>query len=253
MDEQTWDRISGDYYSEILSPIKHSKHNPLFDEIKILDSKNLSVIELGCGIGEIIPFLEENFKEVSAMDFSPEMIAQAKERNSDGKTDFFVMDMSDMSNIKEKFDVAVAVNSILTTDIAKLNKMISEIFKILKPGGKLFVIIPSMECYIYQNMLFVDDKLNKEVPQEKAIFQASKILDHKSFDPFQGIIDFQGDFQKAFYRFEIMYRFGKAGFRDFKIERVPYIWSRWKEAGQKYFPKEEPPWDWYFSCTKPSE
>lgn len=251
MNEETWDKISGDYYSEILSPLKHSRHNPLIDEIKSLDSKKLSVIELGCGIGELIPFLEDNFREVSAMDFSPEMIAQAKERNSDGKTNFFVMDMSDMSNLTERFDVAVAVNSILTTDIAKLNRMISEIYTILKPGGRLFVIIPAMECYIYQNMLFVDGKLSKEVPQEKALVQASRILDHKSYDPFHGIIDFQGDLQKAFYRFEIWYRFGKAGFSDFRINRVPYLWSRWKEAGQKYFPKEEPPWDWYFSCVKP--
>jgi len=240
-----------DYYSEVLSPLKDSKYNPLIDQIKSLDSKNLSVIELGCGIGELIPFLEDNFKEVSAMDFSPEMIAQAKERNSEGKTNFFVMDMSDMSNLTEKFDVAVAVNSLLTTNIVLLNKMIGEIFSILKPGGKLFVIIPSMESYIYQNMLFVDDKISKEVPQEKAIVQASKILDHKSYDPFHGTIDFQGDFQKAFYRFEIWYRFGKTGFTDFKIERVPYFWTRWKEAGHKYFPKEEPPWDWYFSCIKP--
>jgi SAM-dependent methyltransferase len=251
MNEQTWDRISSDYYSEILSPLKNSKHNPLIDEINLLDSKNLSVIELGCGIGEFIPFLEENFKEISAMDFSPEMVAQAKERNSESKTDFFVMDMSDMSNITERFDVAVAINSVLTTDIVKLNRMIKEIYNILKPGGKLFVIIPAMECYIYQNMLFIDDKLSKEVPQDKAIVQASKVLEHNSYDMFHGIIDFQGDVQKAFYRFEIGYRFGKAGFVNFNIDRVPYIWSQWKEAGQKYFPKEEPPWDWYFSCTKP--
>jgi SAM-dependent methyltransferase len=250
MNEECWDKIAGNYYSEILSPLKHSKTNPMIDEIKLLDTKNLSVVELGCGIGELIPFLEENFKEVTAMDFSPEMVAQAKERNSEGKTNFFVMDMSDMSNITEKFDVAVAVNSILTSDIAKLNKIISEVSNILKPGGKLFVIIPSMESYIYQNMLFVDDKLSKEVSQEKAFIQASKTLDHKAYLPFQGIIDFQGDLQKAFYRFEIWYRFGKSGFGDFKIQRVPYLWTQWKQAGHRYFPKEEPPWDWYFSCVK---
>jgi ubiquinone/menaquinone biosynthesis C-methylase UbiE len=251
MNEQRWDGISTDYYSEILSPIKHSKRNPMIDDLKLLDSKNLSVIELGCGIGEMIPFLEEQFKEVHAMDFSHEMIAQAKERNSGGKTNFFVMDMSNMQELEEKYDVAVAINSILTTDMLKLNKMINEIYKILKPGGRLFVILPSMECYIYQNMLFVDDKLSKEMSQEKVIIQASKILDHKSYDPFHGTIDFQGDMQRAFYRFEIKYRFGKVGFTDFKIDNVPYIWSRWKEAGQKYFPKEEPPWDWYFTCIKP--
>jgi len=253
MDEQVWNRISNDYYSEVLSPLKDCKHNPMIDDLKALDSKNLSVIELGCGIGELVGFLEENFHGVVATDFSPEMIAQAKERNSKGNTSFAVMDMANMEGFYETFDVAVAVNSILTTDLAKLNLMIKEVFKILKPGGKLFVIIPSMEAYIYQNMLFVDEKLSHDVAQKKVIMQASKIFDHKSYDAFHGIIDFQGDVQKAFYRFEILYRFGKAGFADFKIDRVPYRWTRWKEAGQAYYPKESPPWDWYFTCVKPAK
>ncbi|MGV8161927.1 MAG: class I SAM-dependent methyltransferase [Candidatus Nanoarchaeia archaeon] len=253
MDEQSWDKISGDYYAEVLSPLKDCKNNPFLDDLKLLDSKNLSVIELGCGLGELVPFLEENFKEITAIDFSPEMINQAIERNKSGKTNFAVADMSDMSLYAEKFDVAVAVNSFLTTDILKLNKMIKESFTVLKPEGKLFVIIPSIESYIYQSMLFVDANLNKEIPQEKVLQQASKALDYKSYDTFQGIIDFgDGEKQKAFFRFEIIYRFGKAGFKNFKIERVPYRWTKWKEAGHRYFPKEEPPWDWYFVCEKPA-
>ncbi|MGV8168945.1 MAG: class I SAM-dependent methyltransferase [Candidatus Nanoarchaeia archaeon] len=251
MNEDAWDKISGDYYSEVLSPLKDCKHNPMIDDLKALDSKNLSVIELGCGIGELVPFLDENFRDVVAIDFSPEMIHQASERNKESKTVFFVMDMSEMSYLEGKFDVAIAVNSFLTPDILKLDKMIKETFKILKPGGKLFVIIPAMESYIYQNMLFVDQNLSREIPQSKVISQASKILDHKSYDAFHGIIDFQGDQQKAFYRFEILYRFSKAGFNNFSISRVPYRWTKWKQAGHKYYPHEEPPWDWYFVCEKP--
>ncbi|MFA6073149.1 MAG: class I SAM-dependent methyltransferase [Candidatus Woesearchaeota archaeon] len=251
MDEQAWDKISVDYYSEILSPLKDCKHNPMIDDLSSLDSKKLSVIELGCGIGDLIPFLDENFENVTAIDFSFEMIAQAKERNSQRKTNFLVKDMTQMDDFDKQFDVAVAVNSILTTDITKMNQMIKETYKILKPGGKLFAIIPSMESYIYQNMLFVDHKLEKEPSQKKVIMQASKLLDHKSYDMFQGIINFEGEEQKAFYRFEIIYRFEKAGFTNFKIERVPYRWIKWKEAGHTYFPKESPPWDWYFVCEKP--
>jgi len=251
MNEQAWDKISGDYYSEILSPLKDCKHNPLIDELTALKSKRLSVVELGCGIGELITFLEENFRTVAAMDFSSEMIAQARERSGKPNTKFLVMDIAEMSGIDDLFDVAVAVNSIIASDLAKVNHMIREIFRILKPGGKLFAIVPAMESYIYQNMLFVDRELEKEVPQEKVILQASKLLDHKSYDAFHGLIDFEGDIQKAFYRFEIVYRFGKAGFGDFKIVRVPYRWTKWKEAGQMYYPSEDPPWDWYFTCDKP--
>ncbi|MBN1496396.1 MAG: methyltransferase domain-containing protein [Spirochaetes bacterium] len=251
MNEETWNRISCDYYSEILSPLKDCKHNPLIDDLKALKSSKLTVIDLGCGLGELIPFLVENFKAVTATDFSPEMIAQALERNAGSGADFLILDMDDMSGLKSTFDVAIAVNSILSSDLAKLNRIIREIFKILKPGGKLFAILPAMESYIYQNMLFVDRELEKDVSQEKVIMHASKKLDHKSYDPFHGLINFEGDIQKAFYRFEILYRFGKGGFSEFNIVRVPYRWSKWKEAGQMYYPREDPPWDWYFTCVKP--
>lgn len=251
MDEQAWDRISGDYYSEILSPLKDAMHNPLIDDLKALRSKKLSVIELGCGIGELVPFLDENFRTVTAIDFSQEMIALAKANNPGSDANFLVMDIAGMAGMEASFDAAVAVNSILASDLVKLNRMICEAFKILKPGGRLFAIIPAMESYIYQNMLFVDRELEKEASQKKVMLQASRKLDHKSYDAFHGLIDFDGDVQKAFYRFEIVYRFGKAGFADFDIVRVPYRWTRWREAGQMYYPKEDPPWDWYFTCVKP--
>ncbi len=251
MNEQAWDKISEDYYSEILSPLKDCKYNPLIHDLKALKSKKMSVIELGCGLGELLPLLEENFRVVTAMDFSPEMIARAKERSTKPNTEFLVKDIADLAGMDASFDVAVAVNSIISSDLMKLNRMVGNIFKILKPGGILFAIIPAMESYIYQNMLYVDRELEKEVPQEKVIIQASKKLDHKSYDAFHGFIDFEGHIQKAFYRFEIIYRFGKEGFINFDIVRVPYRWMKWKEAGQMYYPREDPPWDWYFTCKKP--
>ena len=251
MNEQAWNVISGDYYSEVLSPLKDCTHNPLVDDLKDLRSRKLSVIELGCGLGELVPFLVENFKSVTATDFSPEMIARAKARNAGSDAEFLVMDIADMMEMDVLFDVAVSVNSIITSDLAKLNRMIGEIFAILKPGGRLYAIMPAMESYIYQNMIFVDRELQKEASQKKVIMLASRKLDHKSFDAFHGLIDFEGDVQKAFYRFEIVYRFGRVGFENFRIQRVPYRWMKWKEAGQLYYPREDPPWDWYFTCNKP--
>ena len=127
MDELRWDTISSDYYSEVLSPLKDCKHNPLFDDLKILKGKEneLSIIELGCGVGELVPFLEDNFKSVTAIDFSQEMITSAidrnKARNDESSTTFLVKDMANLSEFEGKFDVAVAVNSMLTTDIMKLH------------------------------------------------------------------------------------------------------------------------------------
>ena len=70
-----WNKIAKDYYKEILSPLKNSKSNPLFKDLKKLKSKNKTIIDLGCGIGEIEPLLSKYFKQVTSIDFSKEMIS----------------------------------------------------------------------------------------------------------------------------------------------------------------------------------
>lgn len=250
MDSKNWDEISDKYYDEVISPLKNSINKPLFEDLKKFKGKNLKVIELGCGIGEMVPTLEEHFGEVTVLDFSPKMVEIARERNKNAKkTKFLVRDMTDLSEFAGQFDVAVAVNSFLASDMVVLSKMINQAASVLKPGGVLLAIIPSIESYIYQHMIYVDRRL-KLKPQNEVFQKAADKFNHKVYDPFNGIIDFEDGKQKAFYRFEIWYRFGKEGFENFKIDTVLYSWKSWSEAGHVYYPKEAEPWDWYFSCEK---
>lgn len=107
----------------------------LVDDLKALRSKKLSVIELGCGLGELVPLLVKNFRSVTSIDFSPDMIEHAKAGKSGGDAEFLVMDMADMRGLEASFDVAVAVNSIISSDLAKLNRMIEEIFRSSNPAA----------------------------------------------------------------------------------------------------------------------
>jgi hypothetical protein len=71
----------------------------------------------------------------------------------------------------------------------------------------------------------------------------------KEHDYLLGIFDYDGK-MKAYYDFELKWRFSKAGFRNIKIGKVLYSWGTWKKAGQKSFAGEEEPWDWYVSCER---
>jgi len=244
-----WDKFAEDYYSEVLSPIKNSINNPLLDALKKLDSKNLKVLEVGCGLGELVPFLSKNFKEVVAIDFSDKMIQLAKEMHKQTNVSFRVMDMTKL-DFSEEFDVIISVNSLLMPSIKDLNKSISALYSCLKKGGKLFAIVPSIESHIYQSMLVLDKKLDEGASPSKAIIRAKKSMQPERYDFVQGVIEFDGDLQKAFYRFEILYRFERAGFKKFIVDKVYYSWKEWQEAGYDYFPEEKEPWDWYFTCEK---
>jgi len=253
MNSKDWDEVSKDYYSNIISPIKNSiGKNPLFEDLNQLDSDNRNVIDLGCGLGPLAPILSENFKKVTGIDFSKKMIEKAKKNNERlTNTTFIVADMKNLTEFYNKYDVAIAINSLVAKDINTINKIINEIFKVLKEGGELYAVLPSMETYIYQGMLVIDKELRKGNPQYKARKKALKLLSPDEHDFVEGKITYGGDTQKALYRFEILHRFSKAGFVDIKIGRIHYDWIAWRDSGQSYFPTEEPPWDWYLSCQKP--
>ena len=70
MDAQAWDRIAGAYFDEISTPFQAEVVNPLLDYLDGLPGREeLTIADLGCGIGNLLPFLAERFKTVVAVDF----------------------------------------------------------------------------------------------------------------------------------------------------------------------------------------
>ena len=214
MDDTDWDRVAGDYYGAILSPLTNSDFNPLFSDLRHLGG---NAIDLGCGIGPLLPILSEQFSHVTALDFSKEMVEQARKNNLMLPNVSYVQaDMKDL-RIRKRFDVAVAVNSILAPDVKEVNSMLKQAHKILKPGGTLLAVLPAMEIYLYQAMLIVDE--NKD-DLKKARKKAAAQVNPDEHDLLLGTITFDGDTQKCFYRFEIPHLLEKAGFKD--IDKVLY-------------------------------
>jgi trans-aconitate methyltransferase len=75
MDAKDWDEIADRYDEEISSPFQEGVINPLYDAIRAIPNKReLTVADLGCGTGPLLPFLSRNFKNVAAIDFSARMI-----------------------------------------------------------------------------------------------------------------------------------------------------------------------------------
>ncbi|MCR4285202.1 MAG: class I SAM-dependent methyltransferase [archaeon] len=254
MDSKEWDGISKDYYTEILSPIRDSQNSPLLNDLKIINHKEkLSVADLGCGLGELSPFLSKYFNRVFCMDFSPKMIERAKKSNKDlSNVEFIVQDISDLREFYNSFDVITSINSILTPDLHKVDKIFLEIYNSLKQKGKFFCVLPSMEVFSYESLLLAQKEMDKK--HEKKIEDVRKIvrsfIKRKEHDFLLGMTNFEGK-QKAYYRFEILWRLNKAGFKNIVIKKIFYPWEEFEKAGQKAFPDEEMlPWDWYVIAEK---
>ncbi len=109
-------------------------------------SKNFSsVLDLGCGIGRNALFLAKMNFDVDAFDLSlnglAQLIKSAKEENLNIK-----IKNGDMLQLPYKdnyFDCLLAFHSIYHTDLEGLKKVISEINRVLKNGGEIFITLNS--------------------------------------------------------------------------------------------------------------
>ncbi len=249
-EQDEWSDLSNkkNYYKNILSPIKNSHSSPLLADIKSIPAKNnKSVLDAGCGLGELLPLLSKSFKEVTALDFSKEMILSASSKNKKLKNIKYIID--DLSSIKDigSFDVILSINSLLTPNLKKLDQQFSAIYGSLKKGGTFIAIVPAMESYLYQSYLIAQADKNKPINKIRQIIK-DKLNPQEHIFPL-ALTNFNG-LQKNYYRFELLDRLRKSGFSKIQVKKVLYSWSEYRKAGENYFPGEDLPWDWYALCTK---
>lgn len=91
-----------------------------------------AVLDLGCGFGEnCAAFVKLGALHVTGVDLSEKMIEAARREHPD--IEFINGDMSDLSFIKEKYDVIFS--SLAVHYIEDFNRLAKEIFEILNHGG----------------------------------------------------------------------------------------------------------------------
>lgn len=235
MNAKNWDKYASSYHEFIICPFDKGVKNPLLNSIKKL-KKNLVVADLGCGLGYLLPFL--NFKKVYAIDFSKEMLKEAKKKA--GKN--VILKQADLRKLpKMELDVAIAVNSVLGPKIEDVNLVLEQIHKSLKTNGKFFGIFPSMESVIHNSMLVYErEKKNNSI--KKAMTRTKRIVENSKYCYIRGIYD-DGEKQKFFYRFELENRLKEAGFSKIKIGKVEYPWG--KHGEYETFKGKPKMWDWF--------
>ena len=182
-----WDLISKDYYKEVISPLKDCVSNPLFSELDFNSWEDKVVLDAGCGAGRLLPTLAKKFHYVYGKDYSKGMIEESKKVTKGmDNVSCFVGDLTKSYNEKNKYDVLISVNSLLDSSVLNITKAINVFYSSMKKGGIFFGVLPSMESYLYQNMLTLDKKLSPLKKESSVIKQVKKELDDKNFDYSQG-------------------------------------------------------------------
>jgi ubiquinone/menaquinone biosynthesis C-methylase UbiE len=140
------------------------------------------VLELGCGTGYFTRELVKLNIEIDAIDISPELIEEAKHIIKDKNVSFLVQNAYETHFNAALFD-AVIGSSVLHH--LEITKAISEIFRVLKPGGVMAFTEPNMlnpQIALQKNIPWLKRKLG-DSPDETAFFRwkINKLLHNEGF------------------------------------------------------------------------
>lgn len=162
--------------------------------------KNFSLVDLGCGDGRFLYILKrkgllKNAKEIVGIDIAKERIERLKETVPFAKT--FISDVQNLDQIKgDSFDVAIS--SQVIEHVFDDRKMVKEAFRILKPGGVLYLTTVIKKWYgvwVYWNKGFkLASSHQREYRSEEEVVNllknvGFKVKTWKSFSLFYPFLD----------------------------------------------------------------
>lgn len=148
------------------------KSQKFVDDFLIKNSAGKKVLDYCCGDGDLTIFLAENGAEAFGIDISPVSIQNAKkeaEKKGLKNASFFVMDAEKLGFDDNFFDLIICSGVLHHLNIGKAYQ---ELFRVIKPGGKIICAEPLAYNPIFQ-------LYRKKTPQLRTRWEAEHILKKK--------------------------------------------------------------------------
>ncbi len=117
-----------------------------FAKLTNLQGNSRSALVVGCGLGGDAKFLEDSGFNVTAFDISATAIEWAKKLHADTKINFYAADLFNSPETwNNTFDFVLEIYTIQPLPLEIRPKVIDEIAKFVKIGGKLLVVTRGRE------------------------------------------------------------------------------------------------------------
>lgn len=127
--------IVQEYTEEFFDDKSDEKYIDQF--LQSLEGKN--VLDAGCGNGRDCKYINQKGFKVKGIDLSKEMLVIAKKMVP--KVDFEVMDITNITYSDNSYDGIISNCSFFHIPVEELPKTLNSFSKILKPDGKLLLIL----------------------------------------------------------------------------------------------------------------
>ena len=132
--KQFWERFSWHYAGFMRR--SRATYQQICKAMRPFLKRDMYVLELACGTGQLSVPLSPCVRSWEATDFSAEMIRQAKKQVYSSRLHFSVQDATKLPYGPESFDAVVISNALHV--MPHPEKALAEAWRVLKPGGWLF-------------------------------------------------------------------------------------------------------------------
>ncbi len=162
-------------------------YKDLVEKIGYQYSKDSSILDLGCGSGELLSYFKNSgFKNITGVDISKEMIDNSVFglANELIESDIF----SFLANNKQKFDIIILKDILEHFPISEGVSLIQIIDSIIKPNGLIYIHVPNADG-INSNLVFYGD-ITHEVFYSRRILESILFLADLKFKKLLILEDF---------------------------------------------------------------
>lgn len=247
-----WDKVAQNYFDYILSPyasemVEGYKHaasrNLLLNYIHSFhkdDMNDVNVLDMGCGPGNLIPYIGGRLKKLVGIDRSITSLQMANEKAVQHAVEFEGIH-EDILELKcqRKFDFIISSNSILPESRHKVIDIFSKLASLLADDGKLLAILPSFDTTLYLKEL---REKNFECMDQEVLMNVSELAYADD-----------GKHMQCYHTIDSIYRETELAGLCLKQEpqKVYYPWNLCRDYGYGYYPHaDEEIWDWFIVAQK---
>lgn len=157
-------------FGERIVPLLPSFQRALHRQMRYLPQARLGarLLDVGFGSGEFMRLARRIGWHVSGVDFDPVVVANASECG----LNVYHGDLCSFDEVQDSFD-AITINHVLE-HVSDPGEMISSAYRLLKPGGMLFIETPNIDAY--GHMRFRENWRGLEVPRHLVLFNWESVI-----------------------------------------------------------------------------
>lgn len=248
MDARYWERVGDRYEREIFASSLADTGGVIRRRLDELANPRIAAGDFGCGVGHYLPLLARRFRTAHGIDFADSLLEQARERVRGFEN--VSLHKANLASGRAKLalpklKVGVCANVLISEEPSVRRGILRTIHRHLAPGGRLLLVVPSLESALFANQRLVE--WNRRLGWSEAQSLASGIK--PSRDLMRGLVRLGNVATKHYLREEVSVLLGDAGFAVSDCDKVEYAWETEFVAPPRWMGKPGP-WDWLFVARR---